>query len=260
MKKIFAIISLLSLIALECFTASIDDYKQKLILGGRPAKPGEFPYQVSLRKDGYHWCGGSILTSQWVLTAAHCTHRIIPSVFSVYYGSNHITEGGLEVRVKSVYNHPLFNSKLYTNDIALLKLEKPLCLSKLAQPVTLSLEPDVPPGFNVTVTGWGYLKDGAGCYPELLQVAQIPVVEREVCKKLYARGNLHPNNDMFCAGDINKGGLDACKGDSGGPAVLAGVQVGIVSWGYKCGDPRHPGVYTLVSHFVPWVNRTINSS
>nr|AAR14081.1 Sar s 3 allergen Yv7016G03 [Sarcoptes scabiei] len=260
MKTVFLILFLFNLLCFGCLSAHIGDF-QKLIVGGRLAKPNEFPYQVQLRKNDTHWCGGSILNDRWILTAAHCTFGILPELLTIYYGSSNRKCGGRSVKVKDIFNHGMYHSRIYLFDISLIKTEKPLILDQNASAITLSAEPDVRPGLKVTVSGWGLLREDADFFPEDLRVADIPVVTRDECKVAYHdEPEYKITGQMFCAGDLVRGNLDSCRGDSGGPAVLNGVQVGIVSWGNKCGDRKHPGVYTLVSFFLQWIKNILRNN
>ena len=103
---------------------------------------------------------------------------------------------------------------------------------------------------KVTVSGWGVTTDGGSWLPSILQWVEISVVPRATCQVPY--GSLIQST-MICAGEMGTGGKDSCNGDSGGPAVQSGVQVGIVSFGVVCGSPTYPGVYTRVGSYINWI-------
>lgn len=94
-----------------------------------------------------------------------------------------------------------------------------------------------------------------GSQPRNLKGAVIPVVNFKQCKEEYKRIYTEIKEpitrNMFCAGDVDN---DACYGDSGGPAVINGKLVGIISWGHECGSPNLPGVYTLVKNYREWIS------
>lgn len=116
------------------------------------------------------------------------------------------------------------------------------------------------PGKSCAITGWGTLKSG-GEQPDKLQVAHVPIVRQDDCKKLY-KNQIH--DSMVCAG-YPEGGKDSCQGDSGGPMVCKGTDGrysvhGVTSWGYGCAEPNKPGVYARVSYLLKWIKDKINSN
>ena len=170
---------------------------------------------------------------------------------SIRYNTLSHNSGGLTARLSNIFVHENYDSWTIDNDIALLRTSAPLSLgSTNAQAISLpSQGSDVSSG-NVQVSGWGYLVENGGTLPSALQIVDVNVVDRETCNNAY--GDI--TNNMFCAGDLQNGGLDACQGDSGGPVVQNGQLVGAVSWGYGCARPGYPGVYTRVANYVNWVN------
>ncbi|OXA46324.1 trypsin delta [Folsomia candida] len=214
-----------------------------LIVGGEPANIEDFPYQVSLQFNGAHFCGGSLISPDRVLTAAHCTNGKEASTLSVRAGSSYHKAGGQVISVKTICQHPLFNSLLMTYDVSVLTLESSFVLGPAVQTIALGSSRPIA-GTPGTVTGWGRLWDN-GPIPALLQVIQVPVVHQLQCATGYLPKLI--TNTMMCAGFLGVGWKDACQGDSGGPFVMEGVQFGIVSWGQpSCADPNYPGVYTFV--------------
>lgn len=227
------------------------------IVGGVAAKEGEVPYQVSLQKTS-HFCGGTILSANWILTAAHCVSGQTASALNIRYNTLKHNQGP-SVKVSQIISHPGYSSWTLDNDIALIKVATPLTLgSANAQVAKLPTQGSDPSG-NVVITGWGYLKEGGGSLPADLQTLTVPVVTREKCNTQY-NGDITEN--MFCAG-VDEGGKDACQGDSGGPVVSGTsgnfVVHGAVSWGYGCARPTHAGVYTRVGNYVEWINTNTNN-
>jgi secreted trypsin-like serine protease len=192
-----------------------------------------------------------LIGSRWVLTAAHCVD-FLDSADQIAVAVNRTTldsTEGTRVDVKAIYIHPDYlTSTNGTPDVALIELAKPV---RGVEPIAL---PDVgddtyeAAGTLLTVIGWGNTTmTGRPNYANELQELQVPVVSDEVCDFAYSGGVVVEVE--VCAGDR---GVDSCQGDSGGPlfATTASgdyLQIGIVSWGFKCGKEHFPGVYTEVN-------------
>ncbi|KAG8227078.1 hypothetical protein J437_LFUL007415 [Ladona fulva] len=236
------------------------------IVGGTDAREGEIPYQISLRYLGSHRCGGSIISEDWAVTAAHCVQGVLAEDLEIMVGSVDINDGTIH-QVYYVAYHPNFDQYLIDWDIAVLKLvvrkvnlgevneiytvfklqvEKPFVFSDIVKAVALPQEGEEPqPEEIAIISGWGYTSEGSGIIPENLQRLAVPIISREECNIDYSDyGGI--TERMICAG-IEEGGKDACQGDSGGPLVIDGKLQGIVSWGAGCARPKHPGVYSRVS-------------
>ncbi|KAF2904068.1 hypothetical protein ILUMI_02102, partial [Ignelater luminosus] len=229
------------------------------IVGGEDASIEEHPYQVSFQAFGSHWCGGSLVRPDIVVTAAHCTDPLkpYPNNLSVRAGSSHKAQGGQVAKVVGTCDHPKFSPQnSYDYDVSVLKLDRPLKLGAGVQLINLqSVGVDVKVGTLARVTGWGALSSG-GNSPSILQKVDVPKVDQSECKDAYPFENISPR--MTCYG-FAKGGKDACQGDSGGPLVVDGKLDGIVSWGYGCANPGEPGVYCKVSNpeIIDHINKCI---
>jgi trypsin len=224
------------------------------IVGGSEASPGEFPYIVSFHYSTMgHFCGGSLIKPNWVLTAAHCTDYIAVNSNSVYLGVHHLKDlAGTEVRTAvMVVRHPKFDSQTQNYDYALVKLDK----NSSFPPV--KLQEQEPIEGIATTAGWGLTDDAGTQLSENLQKVDVQVVSREVCNQSYG-GAI--TDAMVCAG-YPEGGKDACQGDSGGPfvvydAIKQAHLAGIVSWGSGCAQPKYYGVYSNVAHVTDWIQET----
>ncbi|KAF4088067.1 hypothetical protein AMELA_G00078650 [Ameiurus melas] len=223
------------------------------IVGGYECKAHSQPWQVSLNI-GYHFCGGSLINDQWIISAAHCW--INPYSQIVILGEHHIWEyEGTEqyMAVDAIYWHQSYDYQTLDYDIMLLKLTHPVTINDFVKPVALPTTCPTP-GEMCTVSGWGNIYSDSVFNPFHLQCVEVPILSQEVCENSYP-GMITKN--MVCAGYL-EGGKDACQGDSGGPLVCNRVLHGIVSWGYGCAQPDHPGVYTKVCALLPWIKDILN--
>ncbi|XP_056142866.1 trypsin-1-like [Lampris incognitus] len=219
------------------------------IVGGYECVSHSQPHQVSLNS-GYHFCGGSLINENWVVSAAHC----YKSRIEVRMGEHHIrVNEGTEQFIKSsrVIRNPNYSSYSMEYDVMLIKLSTPAQLNQYVQPVALPLA-CAPAGTMCRVSGWGNtmssMDDG-----DKLQCLDIPILSEQDCRNAYP-GMI--GDTMFCAGYL-EGGKDSCQGDSGGPVVCNNELQGIVSWGYGCAEPNYPGVYAKVCLFTDWLQLTM---
>ncbi|XP_039859869.1 transmembrane protease serine 6 [Simochromis diagramma] len=239
------------------------------IVGGTDASEGEWPWQASLQVRGNHICGGTLIASQWVVSAAHCFYddRLYsPSVWTVYLGKlliNRSSPTEEVARVQRIHLHHYYDDESHDYDLALLKLDRPTAalLAGHARPTCLpSPTHQLEPGLLCWVTGWGALREG-GTASNVLQKVDVRLVSEESCIRSY--GHLVTPR-MLCAGYRN-GRKDACQGDSGGPLVCQEPSgrwflAGVVSWGRGCGRPDYYGVYTRVTRLTNWIKQVISSS
>ncbi|XP_062373689.1 serine protease 27-like [Sardina pilchardus] len=228
------------------------------IVGGEDAAPGKWPWMVYLKStNGTHVssCGGSLINTRWVLTAAHCVDRYSFRLEPVLVGQLKLhVPNGLKYSVSRVLIHPGYRNNWSTlyNDIALVQLETSVVTSDLVMPVALPTRRDV---FNTSsecwVTGWGNVAENKPLGGmRTLQQLKLPLVDDDTCRKVYPGTN---DKQHLCAGYM-QGGKDSCQGDSGGPLVCKSssgkfVQVGVVSFGEGCARRGYPGVYTRVRSY-----------
>ncbi|XP_055050408.1 trypsin I-P1 isoform X2 [Misgurnus anguillicaudatus] len=233
------------------------------IVGGEEATTGSWPWQASIRLiGGGHFCGGSLINKDWVLSAAHCFQSHGASSISVSLGRQTLSGSNPDAITKTVsqvITHSSYSANTQNNDIALVKLSSSVTFTDYIRPVCLAASGStIDAGAKTWITGWGTLNAGDSSLPDTLQEVQIPTVSNTDCNKAY--GIITSN--MLCAG-LTSGGKDSCQGDSGGPMVYKNdslwIQPGIVSFGRSCAEPGFPGVYTRVSQYQSWINSYTSS-
>jgi secreted trypsin-like serine protease len=243
-----------------------------LIVGGEQATIADAPWQVALitasasnEWDG-QFCGGSLIATQWVATAAHCVvsngSPSSPSSIKILAGQATLSQvsNTRAVAVSNIYVHPLYSSSTDTDDIALIKLTTPLTL------VTGSIQtidlPSGPPtlGGPVLITGWGSVAFGSNNYPTVLRKTTVDILPDATCNASYSPG--YDANKMLCAGSSALD-RDTCQGDSGGPLARFAetwVLQGITSFGSGCANGQDPGVYTEVNTYRSWIAQYVTKT
>ncbi|KAI8503957.1 Chymotrypsinogen B [Branchiostoma belcheri] len=238
------------------------DFASERIVGGQEANPHSWPWQVSLQtSSGFHYCGGSLLNSEWVVTAAHCD----PSITDDYVIlGEHDKGGGSEViqrvRIAGKFCHAQYDSNTIDYDICLLKLATPAVMGETVHPVCVAEygdEASFPAGMRCMVSGWGLLRSTSQFTPDQLQQAELPLVSTPACSDAWPG---YITDRMICAGA--EGTSSSCMGDSGGPLVCqkdgAWTLVGVVSWGSSRCHTTLPGVYARVTNLRQWMDNTMS--
>ncbi|KAM7349906.1 trypsin-1 [Cochliomyia hominivorax] len=228
------------------------------IVNGSMAFPGEFPFMVSLRRasSGRHSCGATLLNRVWILTAAHCVAKAKPNQINIQYGSIELDQNSTDVaNVSKIFVHEGYEpSNQYIHDIALLRLDKPINVGKEFVGIRLpELNATVNSKMPVTLIGWGLNATG-GVVQQFLQKVDLETFDDDECSR---RHGVEMHSTTICAG-VPEGGKGQCSGDSGGPLIFNGTQIGIVSWSRKpCTKPPYPGVFTEVSAYIAWILETV---
>ncbi|KPI99986.1 Trypsin-1 [Papilio xuthus] len=296
--------------------------QENRIVGGSPASANRYPWMARIVYDGQFHCGASLLTKDYVLTAAHCVRKLKRSKIRVILGDHDQTitsesaaimravntivrhrgfdadsynndiallklrkpvnfsriikpvclppvgdhdqtitsESAAIMRaVNTIVRHRGFDADSYNNDIALLKLRKPVNFSRIIKPVCLPPVGTEPAGKEGIVVGWGRTSEG-GQLPAIVQEVKVPILSLNQCRGMKYRASRITSN-MLCAG---RASTDSCQGDSGGPLLVQQGDkyqiVGIVSWGVGCGRPGYPGVYTRITRYLSWLRANLRDS
>ncbi|XP_063912156.1 venom protease-like [Zophobas morio] len=246
----------------------------KRVVGGEPAGRKEFPhmailgYQTGDPDEGPWWvCGGSLISEQYILTAAQCMFGGNPDAPNfVLLGVTNLndTNHRQEIKIVSKVVHPEYKTSSHYHDIALVKLEKPVEINSYARPACLQTKFEIP-AIKTIATGWGTTGVGGEPSENLLKVT-LDIVDYQICKNTYKTTRNLKNgiidDTQICTGGDD--GQDTCQGDAGGPLQIHQnndlIQriyhiVGVTSFGIGCGS--RPAVNTRVSYYIKWIEDTV---
>ncbi|XP_061168955.1 chymotrypsinogen A-like [Saccostrea echinata] len=232
------------------------------VVGGDPALDGEWPWQVSFQNDRGHFCGGTLVSDQWVVTAAHCLYGQSISGVYLLLGEHHqeyTSNNERNTTIQKVLIHPNYSPEHgLPNDIALVQLSQPVNLAgHYVRTACLPQKDDV---FTDTdhcyISGWGYTQ-GTGDNV-VLRHLRIPITSTLTCNSSWD-GVI--TDKQLC---IGSGDTGACRGDSGGPLVCkrhdSFVLVGATSWGSStCSELGKPNVFTKITAYLPWLQNELSA-
>jgi len=226
------------------------------IVGGTPVGAAtDYPFMAAYVDAGFQFCGASLISETFAITAAHCIGARFPTSEYITLGSlRHDgagTPAATQYAVEETFIHPDYNRGTLAFDAALLKLATPVEFSPTRRPVKLAPATSEDfSGWESICTGWGLTTEGGRPSPVLREV-DLPIISNQFCSTMY--NGIVPS--MLCA---YLPGKDSCQGDSGGPLFVEDsgdsvVQVGFVSWGIGCAGVGAPGVYARISEVIDWV-------
>eukprot|EP00300_Choanocystis_sp_HF-7_P010725 c17117_g1_i1.p1 GENE.c17117_g1_i1~~c17117_g1_i1.p1 ORF type:complete len:555 (+),score=104.86 c17117_g1_i1:1308-2972(+) len=240
-------------------TAGYQGEQKDTSSGSQATTPGKYPSVVSLQINGLHFCGGSLISRNIVLTAAHCASPVLPTVVIGAYNLESTIEFRETIQAAEWIVHPQFTKvNVPVNDVALLRLLVPTkIVTSFARPIFLQSAARqiemMTAGASAIAVGWGYSSPS-----EILQEITLPIVAQSECARAYP--GKYVSNVMICAG-VDSGDVDSCQGDSGGPLFSAShtdVQIGITSFGVSCASPDLFGVFTQLNSFASFVFANVN--
>jgi len=242
------------------------------IVGGTVTEVNEYPWQVGIVNKGttFVFCGGSLISDRWVLTAAHCTHGEAANNIQVLLGEHDYSTPTETIMVRrnivKIVNHPSYSHYTTNYDFSCLKMTGRVVFKSYPNIRPICLPSDDSNDYDddlATVTGWGTTYSGGSTSNKLREV-QVKIMTNTECKdSSYPASWI--TSQMLCANVVG-GGKDACQGDSGGPLVaLEGSSdtytlVGVVSWGSGCAQERYPGVYSRVTKQIQWIQQTTSNT
>merc|ERR1712142_109104 len=248
------------------------------IVGGQVTEVNEYPWQAGIvsKRGKSVWCGGTLISDLWIMTAAHCTKGESASGIQVLLGEHNYNDNSetetLRMNIASIIDHPDYNHQTTNYDFSLLKMTQAVDFAAYPHIRPACLPADDSNDYNnfvATVTGWGTTSSGGSTSSKLREV-DVEVLTNDECKNDYGYSRSDVTSQMLCA-NVNGGGKDACQGDSGGPLVTSGQGngvtagqnyelIGVVSWGIGCASANHPGVYARVTKQLDWISSTTGSS
>jgi len=244
----------------------IHEGNRNRIVGGQPATKNEYPWLVALVQTGsvQPFCGGTLISSRTVLTAAHCIF-FSNSDIRVHVGEHDVAtaDGEQIIGVRSQKTHPDYNIHTLDNDFAVIELTRDVAFSKSIMPICL---PNVGTNYDnklSTAVGWGTFSYGSSSAPTIPYEVDLDSISNTACttNTQYNPGMITSN--MICAREPGK---DSCQGDSGGPLMTKESResngskesnffslIGVVSWGEGCAKSNAPGVYARVTSKMGWI-------
>ncbi|KAG6450183.1 hypothetical protein O3G_MSEX006436 [Manduca sexta] len=247
----------------EIRRAEEEEIAQSRIVGGSASYVGQFPYQAGLLislPGGTGACGGSLLSNNRVLTAAHCWWDGInqASSFVVVLGSNHLFSGGVRLETRDIVMHGSWNPSRVRNDIAMIRLPSNVALTHNINVIALPSGSQLNQNFageRAIASGFGRTRDGVNIDGSLNHVT-LDVIRNNVCSRTFRL--IQSSN--ICTSGAN--GRSTCRGDSGGPLAATRnnmpLLIGVTSFGHRDGCQRgHPAAYARVTSFDAWIRRNL---
>ncbi|MCL4140354.1 UNVERIFIED_CONTAM: hypothetical protein GTU68_045219 [Idotea baltica] len=230
------------------------------IISGEDTGVNEYPWQGRLyivRGESAYLCSASLISSEWLVTAAHCTEGAdsITVILGDHARNTNEPQSQTQDAVE-VINHPGYGGSPPDNDISLIRLSTPVSFTQAISPICLPFNYET---LNIsgeigTITGWGITATG-GSTSNILQEVDVPLITTDECRAESIFGS-HITDNMICAGVTGQG---SCQGDSGGPLVWENYYsnnflLGVVSWGGSvCAQENGPGAFTKVTNYLTWI-------
>nr|AAQ04074.1 trypsin-like protease [Conidiobolus coronatus] len=242
----FSSLLLLALSAVVAAPATEIQGENDRIVGGRPS--GGYSFMVSLQSGGRHFCGGTLVAPNTVVTAAHCVQGVSGGQVTVRLGITRLSQaGGETIRASQIISHPSFNAQRLINDIAVIKLSTP----SRAAPANLDTSNiGAQVGTAAINSGWGRLSNG-GQSPDQLMEVDLRVASNSRCQS--SLGGFNGQASICMQGATAT--QTPCNGDSGGPLFVGNTLIGAVSYGNAC---RGDSAFTRINTYINWINQYKN--
>lgn len=237
----------------------ISDGLATRIIGGEVAIPHDYPYQAALLiavGTSTYFCGATLISTEWVLTAAHCVDEA--SWVLVHLGAHNISETEsttVTLNSSKFIIHENWNETLLQNDIALIHLPRNVTLNDYIDTVPIAKGTSSYSGIIGRCIGWG--RTVLGILSSVLRFVDAEVMTNTQCSQFHAIYTPYIVDHHLCIS--GEGTVGSCSGDSGGPLIINGTQVGIVSFGYTNCSAGWPSVFTRVTEFSDWISKNTNS-
>lgn len=232
---------------------AVPEGHQHRITNGIVASRGQFPWQVNIITDNTWYCGGSVISNDWVLTAAHCGGL----VYTVRFGANRLDSdefGALIGQSTESILHADFDDVNLYNDIALIRVA--IGYTDFIKPVKLPCRNPNPPDFagvTARVSGWGQTSDAVAGVTAVLNYVDLSVITNAQCATVFGS---YVISSTLCVSTLD--GHSTCNGDSGGPLVTeidgAYTQIGVVSFAAAAGcELEYPAGFARVTSYLDWI-------
>ncbi|KAG5886287.1 hypothetical protein JTB14_001506 [Gonioctena quinquepunctata] len=231
------------------------------IIGGTTVTPNSYPFQVVIQANyagSLALCGGTLITPQWILTAAHCIDGN-PRFVDVFLGAHNISareQTRVRYSITTFRIHPGWNNNTLRNDIALLKLPQNVTLNSFVRTVPIASGNDGFAGRVGTILGWGVTENGTSS--ATLRSVLVTIMSNTACRNTNQDFRKIIHTSHLCVS--GQGPRGSCSGDSGGPLLVGGIQVGIVSFGPTNCTLGLPSVFTRITDFNRWIEKTISGA
>ncbi|EFA10762.1 brachyurin [Tribolium castaneum] len=234
------------------------------IIGGSTARAGQFPWQAAIYLDnisGKYFCGGALITNQWILTAAHCVFG--GKLFTIHLGSNTLfsqDENRIILSSSKYVVHPEYDQNTLENDVGLIQLHMPVTFTEYVQKINIANMGQIHDGVVVTAAGWGQTSDSSSGMSNNLIYAELSIISNTECQITYGS---QIKSGMVCAvGNYNEG---ICIGDTGSPLVKPDVKgsplhVGIASFMSQNGcESTDPSGFIRTDVYHKWISNVTNA-
>ncbi|XP_055633812.1 trypsin 3A1-like [Toxorhynchites rutilus septentrionalis] len=206
------------------------------IIGGKEVSIEQYPFILSLRR-GIHWCGASAISNIWVVSAAHCTENTNPGGYTLLGASSNRSSDEIIFPVASITNHGRYDNITLDFDVSVIKIKGTFEGTIITPVPFVFTKKYIEEGTFATVAGWGMTSPG-GSLADNLMAVNVPIVSQKNCRQQWGESRITEN--MVCAGEP---GRDSCNADSGGPLIVNGQLLGVVSWGDRQCGGSFAGVY-----------------